>query len=82
MPIVGVERGAVLLEANPAVKDERDEALARFDPERRGRVEAASDLRRVDAEQAHAADGRDVDGVAVDDGADKQRVGADGGDRG
>jgi hypothetical protein len=44
------------------VKHERGETVARLAAERRGRVEPAPYFRRVDAEQPHVADRRDVVG--------------------
>jgi hypothetical protein len=76
MAIIGVARGALLLEPHPAVKHEGGETIARLAAERGGRVEPAPDFRRVDAEQPHAADRRDVDRVAVDDPPHEQRLGS------
>jgi hypothetical protein len=58
------------------MQNQLPQAIARFAAERRGGVEAAADLRRVDAEQPHAADRRHVDRVAVDDRAHHHQIGA------
>ena len=76
--VVDVDGGAFLFEPHPAMEHQLRQPLARFAAERRGRVEAAADLRRVDAEQPHAAERRHVDRVAVDDRADQH--GSDAGD--
>jgi hypothetical protein len=57
------------------VKDERREALARFASKRRRGVEPAAKLRRIDSEQPHATDGRDVDRIAIDYSPNQQRLG-------
>jgi len=53
------------------MQHEARKLVARRVRERRRRVEHAADFRRVDAEQTHAAEHRDVDGVAIDHGADE-----------
>ena len=75
MPVVRVHGRAFVLEAHPATEDHRGEPVARLASERRGGVEAMTDFRRVDAEQAHAADGRHVDGVTVDHSCDDHGIG-------
>jgi hypothetical protein len=74
--VVGVARGAVLFEADPPVQNERGQAVARFTGKGCRGVEAAAHLRRVDSEQAHAAQPRDGDGVAVEDCRHENRIGA------
>ena len=51
-------------------RDQGDEALARGEGERLRRAAVAAELRRVDADQAHAAAAFDLEGVAVEDVAD------------
>lgn len=65
-PVV-VASGAVTFEANPSAQHERLQPVTRFQCERRRSLKAAAHLRRVDAEQAHAADARDIDRVTVND---------------
>jgi hypothetical protein len=65
MTVVNVERLDVLLESNPVMQHEGGELVARFPREGRRRVEAASELGRVDPEQPDAADADHVDRVAV-----------------
>ena len=72
--MVDVARRAFVFEPDPSVQHQRGQAVARFAAERRRRVEAAAELRRVDAEQPHAADGRHVDRVAVDDRSHEHRL--------
>ena len=74
MPVVRIERGRVLLETHPAVKDELREPIACFAPERRGSIESPANFRRIDAEEPDAAVERHVDRVAVDYRADEERV--------
>ena len=57
------------------MENQRRQAFPRLAAERRGRVEPTADLRRIDAEQPHAADGRHIDRVAVDDRPDEHRTG-------
>ena len=47
------------------MEDQLRQALPGFAAKRRRRIEAAPNFRRIDAEQTHAADSCDVDGVAV-----------------
>jgi len=74
--LVGIEAiaGAVALEPHPAAEHKTRQFVAGGVRERRGRVEAPANLGRVDSEQTDTPDRRDVDGVAVDDGAYEQRV--------
>jgi len=69
VPVVGIERRALLLETNPSMQDERRQPIARFAAERCGGVEPMADFRRIDPQQPHAAERGDVDRVAVNDGA-------------
>ncbi len=81
---VDVERRAFLFQAHPPMQHQLREPVASFASERRGGVVTAANLRRVDAQQPHTADRGDVDGVAVDDGANEHRIGPRGarGERG
>jgi hypothetical protein len=56
------------------MQHEFGQPVARRTRERRRGVEPAADLRSVDAEQPDSPDGSDVDGIAVDDRANKQGV--------
>jgi len=74
MTIVGVERGAVLLEAHPPIQEQPSQSLARFVAEGCGAVGAAADFRRVDPEQPDAANRGDDDRVAVDHRFDEDEI--------
>ena len=71
---VRVEPIALDFETNPAVQDQLGELVARRACKRSGRVEAAPNLRRVDAKQPHPAERRHVDRVAVEDGAHQHGI--------
>ncbi len=75
-PLIDVDAiaGAVALETHPAMQEHAGELVARGIRKRRRRVEALTDLRRIDSKQADAAHRRDIDRVAVDDGADQQGI--------
>ncbi len=60
------------------MEDEADEPLARLAREGRRRVEDAADLRRVDPQQAYAAERRHVDRVAVNHRTNEHRFGETG----
>ena len=70
-PLVDIEPFAIAFEPHPAVQHEARELVARGIGKRRRGVEHAADFRRVDAEQTHAAERRDVNGIAIDHGADE-----------
>jgi hypothetical protein len=74
MPAIYVETVALDLEPYPAAQDELGEPIARGPRKRSGRVEAATHLGGVDAQEAHASDAHDVNGVAVEDRANEHRV--------
>jgi len=74
MAFVRVKLIALRLQTNPSMQHEFGQPVARRTRKRRRGVEPAADLRSVDPEQPDAPDRRDVDGVAVDDGANEQRV--------
>ena len=63
------------LQADPTPEDERREPVASGFPQGPGPLRMF-DGRRVDAEQSHAPDRRDLDGVTIDDGVDQDGVGA------
>jgi hypothetical protein len=56
-------------------KDERRELIASVFPQGAGLLRVFQG-RCVDAEEPHASDRRDLDGIAVDDGTNEHRVGA------
>jgi hypothetical protein len=73
-PPVRVHPFAVALETHPAVQHKRRKLVARGKCKRRSRVEDPADLRRVDSEQPHTTECRDVDRVAVDDRANEDQL--------
>ena len=66
----------VLLEAHPAMEDHLSQAIARLLRERRRGVEPVPQFGRIDAEQADAAELRDGDCVAVENGGYDHRLGS------
>jgi hypothetical protein len=67
-------RRVVGFDAHPPVQQQTHQPIARFAAERFGRIDRVTDLRRIDAEQAHASEVRDHDRVAVDDLLDEYMI--------
>ena len=74
MAFVRVDMVAVHFETHPPAQHELGQLVASGASKRRRCIEPAADLRSVDAQQPHAPDRHDVDGVSVDDGPHQNRV--------
>jgi hypothetical protein len=75
-PVVDVEPFAVAFEPHKSMEHQTREPVTRGIREGRGRVEDAADLRRVDPEQTHAPEPRDINRVAIEHGAHKHELGS------